>query len=195
VVSQGGRAIGPPFVVTAAEGTVVRELAGKPAMVRLSELAADQLTETELAVVQAGGLRVGRVIDEREVDPWPGDVLVREVRAADATEGWIALAEEVAVGETLQFQLRDADTADDDLRALLTGRAADAALVFTSTGRGLGLFDVADHDAGVVDEYLGRLPAAGMFCAGELGPVGGRNFVHGATASIALLREAGRFGS
>jgi small ligand-binding sensory domain FIST len=99
------------------------------------------------------------------------------------------------VGETLQFQLRDADTADDDLRALLTGRAADAALVFTSTGRGLGLFDVADHDAGVVDEYLGRLPAAGMFCAGELGPVGGRNFVHGATASIALLREAGRFGS
>jgi small ligand-binding sensory domain FIST len=28
---------------------------------------------------------------------------------------------------------------------------------------------------------------AGMFCAGELGPVGGRNAVHGFTASIAIF--------
>jgi len=31
-------------------------------------------------------------------------------------------------------------------------------------------------------------PCAGMFCAGELGPVGERNFLHGHTASIAIVR-------
>ena len=30
-------------------------------------------------------------------------------------------------------------------------------------------------------------PSAGFFCNGEIGPVGGRNFVHGYTASAALF--------
>ena len=30
---------------------------------------------------------------------------------------------------------------------------------------------------------------AGMFCAGELGPVGGRNFLHGYTASMILFAD------
>jgi small ligand-binding sensory domain FIST len=189
VVSQGCRPVGHPYAVTAAEGNVVRELAGKPAMQRLLDLANDQLTPEEVTIINRGGLHVGRVIDERKVEPGRGDFLVRNLVAADQREGWIAIGDEVQLGETLQYHLRDADSADDDLRAMLTGHQADAALVFTCNGRGVHLFDVAHHDAGVVDEYLGRPAAAGMFCAGEFGPVGGRNFVHGFTASIALLRE------
>ena len=195
VVSQGCRPVGRPYAVTAAQDNVVRELAGQRAMARLMELANDELTEDEVAIVNRGGLHVGRVIDERKVDFERGDFLVRNVLGANQAEGWIAIAEPVAVGDTLQFHLRDADTADDDLRALLTGRSADAALVFTCNGRGQALFGTADHDALVVDDYLGPLPAAGMFCAGEFGAVGGRNFLHGFTASIALLREAGSFGA
>jgi small ligand-binding sensory domain FIST len=194
VVSQGCRPVGRPYAVTAAEGNVVRELAGQPPMRRLEALATDELSEDEVATINRGGLHVGRVIDERKVDPGRGDFLVRNVVGADAARGWLAVGDEVALGETLQFHLRDADTADDDLRAMLNGRRAEAALVFTCNGRGVHLSDVAHHDAGVVAEYLGRPPAAGMFCAGEFGPVGGRNFVHGFTASIALLREAGSFG-
>ena len=194
VVSQGCRPIGHPLTVTASEDNVVRELAGRPAMARLLELANDELTEEEVAVVNRGGLHVGRVIDERKVDLGRGDFRVVDVLGANQAEGWIAVAEPVALGETLQFHLRDGESADDDLRAMLTGRVADAALVFTCNGRGRALFDIADHDALVVDDYLGPLPAAGMFCAGEFGAVGGRNFVHSFTASIALLREAGRFG-
>ncbi|HUP84883.1 MAG TPA: FIST C-terminal domain-containing protein, partial [Acidimicrobiales bacterium] len=191
VVSQGCRPIGRPLTVTAAEGNVVRELAGQNAMSRLKELADDELTADEVAVVNRGGLHIGRAIDERKLDFGRGDFLVRNVLGANETEGWIAVAEPVTVGDTLQFHLRDADSADDDLRAMLNGRVAASALVFTCNGRGRALFDVAHHDAGVVDEYLGRPPAAGMFCAGEFGAVGGRNFLHGFTASIALLREAG----
>jgi small ligand-binding sensory domain FIST len=194
IVSQGCRAVGRPLAVTASNENVVQELAGKPAMARLLELANDELTEEEVAVINRGGLHVGRVIDERKAEFGRGDFLVRNVLGANQAEGWIAIAEAVTLGETLQFHLRDADSADDDLRAMLNGRSADAALVFTCNGRGRNLFDVADHDAGVVAEYLGRPPVAGMFCAGEFGAVGGHNFLHGFTASIALLREAGSVG-
>ena len=59
--------------------------------------------------------------------------------------------------------------------------------MFTCNGRGRSLFGEADHDAGVVAELLGSIPLAGMFCAGEIGPVGGQNFLHGFTASLALF--------
>lgn len=189
VVSQGCRPVGQPYAVTAADGNVVRELAGRPAMTRLLELANDRLTTLEVDMINRGGLLVGRVVDEHQADFGRGDFLVREIVGANRIEGWIAVSDEVAIGETLQYQLRDPDTADDDLRASLNGRAADAALVFTCTGRGVGFFDEAHHDAAVVGEYLGRPAVAGMFCAGELGPIGGRNFLHTFTASMALLRE------
>jgi small ligand-binding sensory domain FIST len=194
VVSQGCRPVGRPYTVTASDENVVRELAGQPAMTRLIELANDELTEDEVAIVNRGGLHVGRVIDERKLEFGRGDFRVLNVLGANQAEGWIAVAEPVTLGDTLQFHLRDAESADDDLRALLTGRAAESALVFTCNGRGRALFGTGDHDALVVDDYVGPLPAAGMFCAGEFGAVGGRNFLHGFTASIALLRETGRFG-
>jgi small ligand-binding sensory domain FIST len=93
----------------------------------------------------------------------------------------------VDVGATTQFQVRDATSADEDLCQLMERRQADAALLFTCNGRGSNLFSTPDHDAEVVSASLGGAPLAGMFCAGELGPIGGRNFVHGFTASVVLL--------
>ncbi|MEA3076754.1 MAG: hypothetical protein QOF60_1662 [Actinomycetota bacterium] len=194
VVSQGCTPIGRPWSVTKAERNVVHELAGRPPMARLAELAQHELTEDEVATVDGGGLHVGRVVDEHQAEFKRGDFLVRNVVGASRRDGWIAINDQVEVGDTLQYHLRDAETADDDLRALLGGKEADAALVFTCNGRGINLFGEPDHDARVVAEYLGRPAAAGLFCAGEFGPIGGRNFVHGFTASIALLREA-RVGS
>jgi small ligand-binding sensory domain FIST len=107
---------------------------------------------------------------------------------ADQRSGAVAVGDLVEVGQTVQFHVRDADSADEDLRELLTGARADAALVFTCNGRGAALFGEDDHDAGLVDRLLGPLPIAGFFCAGELGPVGGRNFLHSFTASVALFQ-------
>ena len=36
-------------------------------------------------------------------------------------------------------------------------------------------------------EELGDIPAAGLFCNGEIGPVGGRSFLHGFTATMVLF--------
>jgi small ligand-binding sensory domain FIST len=89
----------------------------------------------------------------------------------------------------VQYHVRDAGTADEDLRHLLSGQTADGALVFTCNGRGIRLFGQPDHDAQVIDDALDGAPAVGIFAAGEFGPVGGRNFVHGFTASVALFKS------
>lgn len=188
VVSQGCRPIGQPLTVTRAERTGVYELAGRPALERLTEQV-ERLDDDDRRLLREG-LHIGRVIDERRVDFERGDFLIRAVIGADREAGAIAVGDEVEVGSTVQFQVRDAGAADEDLRALLAGRSADGALVFTCNGRGMGLFGVPDHDAGLVARHLSTAgAAAGMFCAGELGPIGGRNFLHGYTASVALFSD------
>ncbi|HTZ07838.1 MAG TPA: FIST N-terminal domain-containing protein [Acidimicrobiales bacterium] len=189
VVSQGCRPFGQPMVVTAARRNLIVELAGRPALEQLVAHARRSLTEDDGAVLEQGGLHVGRVLDEHRDRFGPGDFLVRNVLGADRSSGAIAVGDEVPVGTTVQFHLRDAAGADADLRALVGAQRADAALVFTCNGRGTRLFGRPHHDVGVVAELLGPVPVAGFFAAGELGPVGGRNFLHGFTASVALLRE------
>lgn len=185
VVSQGCRPIGKPFVVTRAEQNLVHELGGRPALERLRELA-ESLDDHERELVRRG-LHLGVVVDEHRTEFDRGDFLIRNLAGADQASGAIAVGDLVSVGQTVQFQVRDADAADEDLRSLLAGKAAAGALVFTCNGRGRHLFGMPDHDAGVVAELLGSIPAAGAFCAGEIGPIGGRNFLHGFTASLALF--------
>ena len=185
LVSQGCRPIGRPYVVTRGEQNLIEELGGKPAIERLQELAG-AASEEERELLRRG-LHVGLVVDEHKADFSRGDFLVRNLLGADESSGALAVGEQVSVGQTVQFHVRDAGAADEDLREMLTGVDAEAALLFTCNGRGRHLFTVPDHDAGMVENLLGPIPLAGAFCAGEIGPVGGRNFLHGFTASLALF--------
>ena len=185
VVSQGCRPIGEPMIVTKAERQILYELAGQPALARLLALVEGLGTdERELA---QQGLHLGRVIDESQVDFARGDFLIRNVLGADRAAGAIAVGDEVPVGSTIQFQVRDATSADEDLRSLLAGRAAAGALVFTCNGRGTHLFGRPDHDAELISDHVLSSAVGGMFCAGEIGPIGGRSFLHGFTASVLLF--------
>ncbi len=189
LVSQGCRPFGDPLAVTKAEHNLIYELAGRPALEQVLSQARDSLSEEEVVLLETGGLHLGRVIDEHQEHFGRGDFLVRNVVGADRSSGAIAVGDAMALGTTVQFHLRDAATADEDLHALVAACRADAALVFTCNGRGTRLFGAPHHDVRVLTEHLGAVPMAGFFAAGELGPVGGRNFVHGFTASVALLRE------
>lgn len=185
VVSQGCRPIGPPWVVTAAEGRFLVELAGRPALERvtqaLAELAPDQRR------LAARGLHLGVVAHEHGVDEFrPGDFLVRAVLGADPARGVVAVDDAVDVGRVVQLQVRDDASADADLRRSLVGVAGAGALLFTCTGRGTQLFPVPHHDATVVSDALG-VPLAGMFSDGELGPVGDHNALHTFTASLLVF--------
>ena len=166
----------------------MRELGGKPALERLAEVA-NALTDDERQLL-ARGLHVGLVVDEHQAEFGRGDFLVRNVVGANRQDGSITVGTQVGVGQTVQFQVRDADRRRrGPPRCSWPGRRPNAALLFTCTGRGIRLFGTPDHDAGLVEELLGPVPVAGAFCAGELGPVGGHNYVHGFTASLALFEQ------
>lgn len=185
VVSQGCRPVGSPYVITRGERNRVEELAGRSALERLQECAATASEEDRM--LMRAGLHLGLVVDEHQAEFGRGDFLVRNVLGADQESGAVVVGDEIAVGQTVQFHVRDAAAADEDLRELLSGVDASAVLLFTCNGRGQHLFGVPDHDAGVVEQLLGPLPVAGAFCAGEIGPIGGRNSLHGFTASLALF--------
>ncbi len=188
VVSQGCRPIGRPLAVTRAERNIIYELAGQPALHRLMQMAKDGMSGRDVQLINQG-LHMGLVIDEHKADFARGDFLIRNVIGADRANGAIAIGDEVEVGTTVQFHVRDAEAADEDLREMLADRRAEGVLLFTCNGRGTRLFDEPDHDAGVIGDLLGDPPVAGFFAAGEIGPVGGHNFVHGFTASMALFEE------
>jgi small ligand-binding sensory domain FIST len=188
VVSQGCRPIGRPLVVTRAQGNVIQELAGRPAYRQLADVVADLSPEDRN--LAGRGLHLGRVIDESKLDFDRGDFLIRGVIGADQEEGTLTVGDLVEVGTTVQFQVRDAIAANEDLEELMVGETADSALLFTCNGRGSRFFGVPDHDAALVSEALDGIPVGGMFCAGEIGPVGDQNFLHGYTASLALFHDA-----
>jgi small ligand-binding sensory domain FIST len=190
VVSQGCAPIGPEMVVTAADGHVLTELAGRPAYERLVEIVSGLSAEEQLLAQR--GVMAGLVIDENRADYGRDDYLIRGMMGADPRTGTLVVSDPPRIGQTLRFHVRDADSADRDLREALrselrtvAGRVVGGAL-FACNGRGSGMFGLPDHDAGVAAEEL-AVPVAGMFCAGEIGPVGGRTFVHGFTATMALL--------
>jgi small ligand-binding sensory domain FIST len=194
LVSQGCRPVGDPYTVTAAEGNLVRELGGRSPVERLQELAAAMTDRERERLTES--LQVGVVIDEYGGERRQGDFLIRGVVGADPQSGAMVVGDEVEVGQTLQFHVRDADSADEDLRralereaAALGGHRPAGALLFSCNGRGSRLFPGPDHDAGLIAKVLGDIPLAGFFCAGELGPVGGRSYLHAFTASMAVFPQ------
>ncbi len=185
VVSQACDPVGDPLVVTRAEGRMVEEIAGRPALDVV--LATAEAASPEDRSRMARGLQLGVAIDERRVDLDREDFEVHAVLGADKDRRAIAVATEVPVGTTVQFHVQDARSADADLRDLLADAPGRAALVFPDAGRGTSLFPDRHHDASIVAEHVESTAVAGVFCSGPVGPVGGRTRPRPLGASVVLL--------
>jgi len=196
VVSQGCRPIGEPLTVTRADSNVVYSLGARPAYEAL-ESAFEGLSDGEKATAK-GNLFAGLAGTEYVEDFKPGDFLIRNILGADPSSGAVVIGGFPRVGQTLQYQLRDRTSADAEWRAILrhaaleSGRPPLASLLFACSGRGSHLFGNKSHDAGLLEEILGAHATAGFFCNGEIGPLGGRNFIHTYSASCALFFEEER---
>ncbi|NOT35614.1 MAG: hypothetical protein HOP12_15825 [Candidatus Eisenbacteria bacterium] len=189
VVSQGCRPIGPPLTVTRADQNILIELDGQPALERAEQVLRD-LNDGEREMLKHG-LYLGRPVRGEGVGR--GDYLIRNLLGADRDQGVIAIADRAVERERVRLHVRDADSAVEDLELLLAPQEFDSkahgALLFTCNGRGRSFFGRPDRDISILQEALGgSIPVAGFYCAGEIGPVGERNHLHGQTASIAVLR-------
>ena len=187
VVSQGCRPIGDPFVITKAERNEILELGGKRAHRQLKAIY-DRLPNRDRELMRLG-IHIGRVVDEYKDSFDYGDFLIRHVTGMNAEDESILVGDYFRAGQTVQFHVRDGSTASIDLQNLLRANEepAQAALLFTCNGRGTRLFEDPHHDSGMIEQQFGTIPTAGFFCQGEMGPVGGQNFLHGFTASICLF--------
>jgi small ligand-binding sensory domain FIST len=190
VVSQGCRPIGKPLKVTRVEHNLILELDGQPALER-AEQELQKLSGLEREKLRHG-LYVGR--PARGGASGRGDWLIRNLLGADRDRGALAVNDHMVENEQVRLHVRDAAAAREDLELLLSPQVVDsraqAALLFSCNGRGSAFFGEPHRDIRTLQEALGGgVPAAGFFCAGEIGPVGTRNFVHGHTASIAIVRE------
>lgn len=190
VLSQGCRPIWRPFKVGKAHRNVILNLEGRPPLVWLQDLI-PELPEEDRLLLQKG-LFVGRAIEPARETLGRGDFLIRGVMGIDQQSGAIAIADSVIEGETIQFHLRDALTAQEDLEMMLIPQMfrdpPKGGLLFSCNGRGTRLYDHPDGDISVIQRSLENIHLAGFFCAGEIGPIGGANFLHGHTASLVLFR-------
>lgn len=196
IVSQGAAPIGETWTITGAQGHIIETIAQRPAY----QVLVDTLRALPPAMQRRAqrNLLVGLAMDEHRGEFRRGDFLIRNLMGIDPERGTLAVGALPRVGQTLQFQLRDPDAADEDLRELLErarkelgARQPVGALLCSCNGRGVGLFGTPDHDARTLVDLLGPIPVTGFFCNGEIGPVGERNFLHGFTASIALVIPEG----
>ncbi len=191
-VSQGATPIGPELTITAGEGRIIHELAGRPALATLRSVI-EELGDEERRILSEGML-LGIVVESGRPDYLHGDFLVRSVLGGDPETGTIAVGAPIATGQVVRVHARDAASADRDLhdalglrRQALGSEVPAGALMFTCNGRGRGMFGVPDHDTSAVTAELGAIPTAGFFAAGEIGPVGGESFLHGFTATVAVF--------
>ncbi|HZO42370.1 MAG TPA: FIST N-terminal domain-containing protein [Methylomirabilota bacterium] len=191
-VTQGCSPIGEPYVITHAEANVIQRIASRPALDVLTQaIRANPDTE---ARIRHAGVFAGLAMDPAKSPLERGDFLVRNLVGADQSSGALAVAERVRVGQTLQFQIRDAQASRDDLIEMLdelagrlAGRRPAFGCYFDCAGRGRGLFGVADHDVTLIREKLGEFPLVGFFGNGEFAPIGGRNLFHTYTGVLTLF--------
>lgn len=194
IVSQGCRPIGKPLVITRAENNVLYELAGRPALEVVKELIAN-LPVSERSLAEQS-LSVGLVMNEKQPTAFKrGDFLIRNLMGFDPDTGSLVVGSLLKVGQTLQFQVRDAATSSEDLHILLEKSESahhdsvpKGALLVSCCGRGRQFYGKPDHDAKTIQAVKGPLPLAGFFASGEIGPVGLKNYVHGYTSSLVILR-------
>jgi len=192
VVSQGCRPIGKTYIVTKAQDNLIYEIAGKRFLDVLSSVM-DQCSERDRFLMQEA-VFIGIVMDEYKHEYKRGDFLIRGLMGIDQQSEAGVIGDLIRSGQTIQFHVRDAQSATEDLHELLKlqqnhvkNQKPKGALVFSCNGRGEHLFREKNHDIEIIQHYLGPVPAAGFFCAGEIGTVGKQNFLHGFTNSMVLF--------
>jgi small ligand-binding sensory domain FIST len=200
IVAQGCKPVGRPLRVSECDNNVLLELDGKPAVTALKEVL-ENMSEHEQSLAR-NSLFLGVVMDEFKSEFKSGDFLIRNIIGIEPKSGALVVGEILRNERTVQFHVRDAASSSEDLRMLLKGYVeqnaesgkGEGALLFSCLGRGTYLYGQANHDTDGFKAYIGDIPLSGFFCNGEIGPVGGKTFVHGYTSSFGIFKEKEKSG-
>ena len=193
-VAQGCQPIGRSLEITRAEGNVIYEVNGGPALDGLQG-ALESLSTEDLR--QSGRVVfIGIAMEKENPAPQRGDFLVRNLVGYDKESGAIAVSESVSEGQLIQFHLRNSSSADKEIQEIVldlhkrTREQPPAfGMYFNCLGRGKGLYGEANHDIQIIKQRFPDLPVIGFFGNAEFAPIGGRNFAHAYTGALVLCSE------
>lgn len=191
LVARGCRPIGQPMTANTCEDHLLFQLNDRPASQVLAELY-HSLPATDQECMRQG-LLIGVASTELKDEFEPEDFLMRNIVHMDHEKGYLAIGDTLRPGQTVQFHLRDADAADEDLELLLDRYCREepdpaGALLFTCAGRGQQLFRKTNHDSNAFFSKVGDVPLTGFFCNGEIGPIGQTTHLHGYTSLFGIFR-------
>ena len=190
-VAQGCQPIGKPREVTKVDGRVIFELDGEPA---LDSFKGTLQLLTQDDIRKSGGtVFVGIAMDTENKNPTRGDFLIRNLVGINEEHAALAVSEEIAEGQLVQFHLRNPAAAAEEIQAIIARLAERTqsqtpafGLYFNCLGRGRGLYGSANHDIGIIQDKFPGLPIIGFFGNSEFAPIGGRNFAHAYTGVFVL---------
>ena len=192
VLSHGCRPVGNPWTVTQADHNVIHQIGNRPILEVLRDTLEGMSREDQKQA--RGNIFVGLVMNEYKANFRTGDFMVRNLAAIDPKSGAVAIATPLRVGQNLQFQIRDSETAAADLERALSdsirrigSNTIYGACLCDCIGRGSSLFGVPDHDVSVLRTALPGLDVGGVFCNGEFGSSNGNTYLHGYAASLGLF--------
>ena len=192
IISQGCRPIGNPMTITHAHKNIIYQIAGQSALKMLQELLISLPIKDQTLAQNA--LLVGLAMNEYQAEFKRGDFLIRNIVGIDPDKEALIVGALIKNGQTIQFQLRDSETSKEDLKYHLEHSAPTqdhlekGAFLVTCCGRGKNLYGQANHDIRMIQSVKGPLPITGFFANGEIGPIGHKNFVHGYTSSLIIIR-------
>ncbi|MEZ4441400.1 MAG: FIST N-terminal domain-containing protein [Polyangiaceae bacterium] len=190
VIAQGCRPVGDTMLVTSCDGHVIHALDSAPPGEVLQRLA-ESLAPEDLELLRDSLFLGVEMKNQREYAA--GDFLIRNILGLQADGHALAVATLVERWQAVQFHLRDDVASRQDLEAQLerfreqAPTPPRAALLFSCVGRGAQLYGEPHHDSRRFQEIVGEMPLAGFFCNGEIGPVGGRTYLHGYTSAFAMI--------
>ena len=192
-VTQACRPLGHPWVVTRAEGNILYELGGRPALEVLSEMAGESLMENPRLALTKVFLGLPKDPDEAEVER--GSYLVRNIIGMDPASGAIGSPEPVETGQVIVFTLREAEGARKDLAEMVDslarsrGAAPSFGFYFNCAARGSSLYGRPSVDIEAIRGRLGDVPLIGFFTGAEIAPIRQKTYLHQYSGVLVLFSD------
>jgi small ligand-binding sensory domain FIST len=183
-LTQGCTPLANRHTITRAEGNIVAEIDGRPALDVFKEDIGEVLAK-DLSRV-SGYIFAGLPIPGSDT----GDYLVRNLIGIDPGEKLLAIGDHLEDNVPIMFCRRDADTAREDMLHMLTdlkkrtrGSRIKGGVYYTCLGRGRNQFGDDSEELKMIQEQLGEFPLVGFFANGEIS----HNRLYGYTGVLTLF--------
>jgi small ligand-binding sensory domain FIST len=193
-ITQSCHPVSGPLIVTRAQGKVIHELRGRPALEYLTQLIKEPDPERFSEVLEY--LMIGLPVDPSDTELESGKYIVRHITGVDPSDNSIITNDEIAPGQPLTFVMRDRKRALQEFEELLDEIAQSHlsnpprfGLYFDCAGRGISLYQSPNTDITLIRKYFGDMPLIGFFTFGEIAPINQQNYLHTFSGILTLISD------